>query len=87
VAAASARLVIWSTEAFVDATTGETPGDFVRATRTLTLALPKTGLTASAAGELVLADPGIPAAVFRRIGLSYRSPVGTRFRVPLIIEA
>lgn len=68
----------------VDATTGETPGDFVRATWTLTLALPKTGLTADTAGEMILADLGIPAAAFDRSGLVYRSPFGTRFRVPLI---
>jgi NAD(P)H-hydrate epimerase len=71
----------------VDATTGATPGDFVRATRTLALALPKAGLTTPAAGELALADLGIPAATFRRIGLSYHAPFGTRFRIPLIREA
>lgn len=67
----------------VDATTGETPGDFVRATWTLTLALPKTGLHPDATGRLVLADLGIPAAVFRRLGIPYTLPFGTCFRVPL----
>ncbi len=67
----------------VDATTGDSPGEFVRATWTLTLALPKTGLRAERCGALVLADLGIPASVFRRIGLSYTPPFGARFRVPL----
>lgn len=71
----------------VDATTGDTPGDAVRAVRTLALALPKTGLTAPAAGELVLADLGIPAVAFHRIGISYQAPFATRFRIPLILEA
>ena len=67
----------------VDATTGEIPGECVRADWTLTLALPKIGLRADRCGALVLADLGIPASVFRRIGLRYTPPFETRFRVPL----
>ncbi len=67
----------------VDATTGEIPGECVRADWTLTLALPKTGLRADRRGALVLADLGIPASVFHRIGLRYTPPFETRFRVPL----
>jgi len=48
----------------------------VRAAATVTLALPKTGLLASNArglvGELLLADIGIPAAAFARIGIDTR---------------
>lgn len=58
----------------VDATSGEHTGDFVKADRTLTLALPKTGLTHESAGEIFLADIGIPQEVYRRLGLEYRSP-------------
>ena len=54
----------------VDSTTGETPGAHVRATTTMTLALPKTGLDADAVGELWLADIGIPREVYRRVGVS-----------------
>ena len=54
----------------VESTTGETPGAHVRATTTMTLALPKTGLDADAVGELWLADIGIPREVYRRVGLS-----------------
>jgi NAD(P)H-hydrate epimerase len=50
----------------------------VRATATLTLALPKESLRAWAArplvGELYLADISIPAAVYDRLGIAYRSP-------------
>ena len=67
----------------MDSTTGEAPGEFVRATWTLTLALPKTGLASGKAGQISLADIGIPAAAYRRIGLNYTPPFGCRFRVLL----
>jgi NAD(P)H-hydrate epimerase len=54
----------------IDSTTGEAPGAHVRATTTMTLALPKTGLDADAVGELWLADIGIPREVYRRVGVS-----------------
>jgi NAD(P)H-hydrate epimerase len=54
----------------LDATTGEAPGAVVRPDRTLTLALPKTGL-ASISGELYVADIGIPPEVYRPLGLSF----------------
>ena len=57
----------------LDATTGEAPGAVVRPERTLTLALPKTGLS-RIPGDLYLADIGIPPAVYERLGLSYQSP-------------
>jgi NAD(P)H-hydrate epimerase len=50
----------------------------VRAAATLTLALPKEALRAGAArplvGELYLADISIPATVYDRLGIAYRSP-------------
>lgn len=53
----------------VDATTGDAPGVHVRAATTMTLALPKTGLDGGAAGELWVADIGIPRRVFERSGV------------------
>jgi NAD(P)H-hydrate epimerase len=58
------------------ATTGETPGVAVSADTTLTLALPKTGFADETedpdlrpvVGDLLLADIGIPPAVYRRVG-------------------
>ena len=58
----------------VDATSGQTPGPFVSARWTLTLALPKTGLLPRLTGELYLGDIGIPEQVYRCIGLKYVSP-------------
>jgi NAD(P)H-hydrate epimerase len=50
----------------------------VRAAATLTLALPKEALRAEAVrplvGELYLADISIPATVYDRLGITYRSP-------------
>jgi hypothetical protein len=53
----------------VDSTTGTAPGAYVRATTTMTLAFPKTGLDADPVGELWLADIGIPREVYRRVGV------------------
>lgn len=61
----------------IDATTGETRGVAVRPDRTVTLALPKTGLDA-VAGALYLADIGIPGTVYDRLDVQYVSPFGER---------
>ena len=53
----------------LDASTGANPGQVVRPDRTLTLALPKTGLH-SVPGELYLADIGIPPQIYHRLGIS-----------------
>jgi len=52
-----------------EASTGDTPGSHVRATTTMTLALPKTGLHVDAVGELWVTDIGIPRGVFERAGV------------------
>jgi NAD(P)H-hydrate epimerase len=67
----------------LDATTGEAPGEVARARWTMTLVLPKTGLLDERAGELVLADIGIPEGVYRRAAIPYRTPFDRRTRVPL----
>ena len=67
----------------IEATTGEAPGEWVRAAETVTLALPKTGLTPERSGRLLLADVGIPPETFRRAGIDYRAPFDERYLVPL----
>jgi len=57
----------------VDATTGGVPGVVMRPRWTLTLALPKTGLTPRNAGQVVLADLGIPRVTFERAGVPWVS--------------
>ena len=59
----------------IDATTGDTLGVAVTPTRTVTLALPKTGLDA-VAGALYLADISIPGTVYERLGIEYDRPFG-----------
>jgi NAD(P)H-hydrate epimerase len=66
----------------VDATTGDRPGVAVRAERTLTLALPKTGLSRTQ-GELFLADIGIPLLVYRELGIEVEPFFGDRYHLPL----
>ena len=55
----------------LDVTSGEARTPCVRATTTLTLALPKVGLARapSHVGELYLADISVPPFVYRRLGL------------------
>ena len=66
----------------LDATTGEARGIVVRPARILTLGLPKSGLSRTE-GELFLADIGIPAEVYRRIGVDFEWPMGSRYWVAL----
>jgi len=63
------------------ATTGENPGEFVKPNKTITLALPKTGLYPEKCGEIILADIGIPATVFEKAGINYSSPFSSTFYV------
>ena len=82
-----ARLVRWANQqdapilsldvpSGMDPTTGETFEPAIRATATMTLALPKTGLAAEAAqdavGELYLADIGVPPSLYAGPPLSLR---------------
>ncbi|NND02976.1 MAG: NAD(P)H-hydrate epimerase, partial [Acidimicrobiia bacterium] len=68
----------------LNATTEETPGSVVQANATMTLALPKIGLCSSLAGDIVLADIGIPALTYRKIGRPAAAAVfDGRYRVPL----
>ncbi|WP_268762485.1 NAD(P)H-hydrate epimerase [Halobaculum gomorrense] len=58
-----------------DATTGDVLGTAVTPDRTVTLALPKTGLE-SVPGTLYLADISIPQMVYERLGIEYDRPFG-----------
>ena len=63
----------------IDATMGQALGAHIEADWTLTLALPKTGLTGAAVGTLYLADIGIPASVWQQLGIAYQNPFGDAF--------
>ncbi len=63
------------------ATSGENPGEFVKPDKTITLALPKTGLSPEKCGEIILADIGIPSTVFEKAGINYSSPFSGTFYV------
>lgn len=68
----------------IDADSGEAPGVVVRPTRTLTLALPKVGLSEQNAGELWLADLGIPPGVYARAGIAFEPIFGRSTRLRLV---
>jgi NAD(P)H-hydrate epimerase len=70
----------------LDTTTGQAGWPCVRATATLTLALPKTGLLAQPAapfvGELYLADIGVPPELYRLLGIE----AGPQFETDSIVR-
>ena len=80
-----APILSLDTPSGVDSTTGETPGEYIHASWTMTLALPKTGLLPDKTGELSLADIGIPSGAYSwsTLQLNYTPPFGDCFRVPL----
>ena len=55
--------------------------------RTVTLGLPKRGLTQENAGELWVADLGIPPGVFARAGVAFAPFFGAASCVPLAYPA
>ena len=65
------------------ATSGENPGEFVKSDKTLSLALPKTGLSPEKCGEIMLADIGIPQFVYEKIGIKYTSPFSDSYFVSI----
>ena len=68
------------------ATSGENPGEFVKPDKTITLALPKTGLHPEKCGEIILADIGIPKVVYEKIGLKYNSPFSDKYIIPISVK-
>lgn len=77
-ARASVPLISLDLPSGVDADTGEAAGAAVTATATLTLALPKPGLFLGdgplRAGRVHLADLGLPATLYRRLGVDDGTP-------------
>ena len=71
--ASGRQILALDTPSGLDPTTGRPGSPCVRATATLTLALPKAGLLAPAArpyvGDLYLADIGVPPELYRQLGI------------------
>ncbi len=67
----------------VNTNDGSTPGEYIKTDRTLTLALPKTGLLPDLTGELFLADIGIPFETYSKMNINYQNPFGNKFIVKL----
>ncbi|UVE51302.1 NAD(P)H-hydrate epimerase [Haloferax larsenii] len=80
-AAAAPHVVSLDVPSGIDATTGEAPGVAVEPDTTLTLALPKTGLATAEAGDLLLADIGIPRGVYDSLDIDYADPFAGARRV------
>src|SRR6516164_4910479 len=80
--ATGARLLALDIPSGLDSTVGTADGPVIRADVTMTLALPKTGLASGKAGNLLLADIGIPVETYWRLNLSYLSPFASHYVVP-----
>lgn len=78
-----AKIISLDIPSGVDSNTGETPGEYINAFATLTLALPKRGLIPGKTGRLFLGDIGIPKETFNKIGIEYISPFGEDYLVEL----
>lgn len=66
----------------LDATTGERPGVAVSPDRVVTLALPKTGLSALSV-PVTLADISVPAGVYHELDIPYQRPFADEYVVAL----
>lgn len=86
IATAEGRIMSLDLPSGVDADSGAAAEPAICAAATLTLALPKTGLLSQAGrasrGQLYLADIGLPAALYERLGLT----VGTPFAAGRIVR-
>ena len=67
----------------INSTTGENYGEYFIADTTMTLALPKTGLSEDKCGKLLHADIGISQNVYDKIGTKYNSPFKMDYVIPL----
>jgi NAD(P)H-hydrate epimerase len=78
--ATNAPVLALDTPSGLELETGRLHELHIRAAATLTLALPKEGLRAGDAadvvGDLYLGDISVPFAVYERLGLSFSSPFG-----------
>lgn len=82
----SAKIISLDIPTGVDSNTGEILGEYIKADVTLTLALPKTGLSTRNAGNIYLADIGIPKIVYEKIGINYISPFKNNYIIPITLE-
>jgi len=78
-----APILAYDVPSGVDSTTGRAVGEYIKATTTMTIALPKTGLIQSKTGSLYVADVGIPQYLYNKLGINYTSPFGDQFILKL----
>jgi len=81
----ASRILSLDVPSGLNATTGEMPGVAIQPERTLTLALPKTGL-AGIQGELYLADIGIPPELYGRLDITFEPFFKQDYWVMLLAE-
>jgi NAD(P)H-hydrate epimerase len=75
----SAFIISLDVPSGINSSTGAGAINHIKPNATLTLALPKTGLSPVVSGELYLADIGIPDKVYNQLEISYDPPFGKDF--------
>jgi NAD(P)H-hydrate epimerase len=85
--ASGCPILALDTPSGLDTTTGQPGSPCIRATATLTLALPKTGLLPPQArpfvGDLYLADIGVPPELYQQLGIEVESLFADDFIIPI----
>lgn len=82
----NAKIVSLDIPSGFDSNTGQTPGEYINAFATLTLALPKTGLMNNRIGRLFLCDIGIPKSTYSKINIDYVTPFNSDFIIELFLS-
>lgn len=81
----ASRIMSLDVPSGLNATSGEAPGPAISPDRTMTLALPKTGLH-GVSGDLYLADIGIPPEVYHPLEIFFEPFFERRYWIPLVVE-
>ena len=76
------RIISLDVPSGLDSTSGKAAGVFISPEITLTLALPKTGLS-GLSSALYLADIGIPTEVYAQMGIHFEPFFAGRYTIPL----
>jgi hypothetical protein len=61
-------------------------GDYIHASATLALGLPKTGILKDHVGKLYVTDIGIPSSLYSKAGIEYTFPFTTKHTVSLNVQ-
>jgi len=71
----------------IDPNSGQSEGDYIHATATLALGLPKKGMIKERSGKLYVTDIGIPSSIYKKAGIDYVSPFTDKYTMELNVSS